>query len=157
MELGESQPRGRDTAGDGLFSCCWGEKNQGITGAPQEHSHHKDVDLEHQEPSLQIPGCTCSDPGSWLRVSILRGDVGTGGKRSGAALLEPQESGSGAAADSSWWKPHSPTFLMQREQVITERFMEPEAALRGHGRAWDPQGIITESSRNPQGILKESS
>lgn len=61
MELGESQPRGRDTAGDGLFSCCWGEK-QRINGAPlvtkralsgssppqlshRSSSHHKDVSI----------------------------------------------------------------------------------------------------------------
>lgn len=41
---------------------------------------------------------------SWLRVSILRGDVGTSGKRSadvGGVPLGPQESSSGPT-DSSW-------------------------------------------------------
>lgn len=47
---------------------------------------------------------TCSEPGgsmSWLRVSILRGDVGRSGKRSAAVLLGLQESSS-SPADSNW-------------------------------------------------------
>lgn len=34
MGMGESQPRGREMAGDGLFSCCQWGKNQGINKAP---------------------------------------------------------------------------------------------------------------------------
>lgn len=58
-------------------------------------------------PEVAGLGHTCSEPGgsvSWLRVSILRGDVGTSGKRSAgpsAELLGLQESSSGPA-DSSW-------------------------------------------------------
>lgn len=58
-----------------------------------------------------------------------------GGQRSAGAVGAPpglHESSSGPPG-SSWWKPHSPTFLMQREQVITERSGEPGTALRGHG------------------------
>lgn len=84
---------------------------------------------------------------SWLRVSILRGDVGTGGPRSPdavKAVLGLQESSS-SPADSSWWNPHNPTFLMQREQVMTES-TEPDTALRGQsqrtGKGWDEVGLL---------------
>lgn len=54
--------------------------------------------------------------------------MGTGGQRS-----EGPESVS-RPPGSSWWKPHKPTFLMQREQVMTERSEELDTALRGRIR-----------------------
>lgn len=74
---------------------------------------------------------------SWLRVTILRGDSGTRGERSGrpsdpgtGELVRPKEASRSVMDDSICWKPQSPTFLIHCEQVIRESCMGSNKELR---------------------------